>query len=42
MTCTRMQNYTNVVVEELEIQTLKVAVVVLLLLSSQVHIPYYF
>ena len=37
-----MQNYTNMVVGELRIQTLQVAVAVLLLLSPQMHIPYYF
>ena len=41
MTCTRAQNYTNVVVGELGFQTLEIAVVVilLLLLSFDAFVP---
>ena len=46
MPYTRLQNHTNIIVGEYEIQTLRIVIVVLLLLfdvlSRQVHIPYYF
>ena len=45
----RLQNHTNIIVGEYEIQTLRIVIVVLLfllllfdVLSRQVHIPYYF
>lgn len=39
MTYTRSENYTNMVVGKNEIQIFKVVIIVLLFLSSQVHIP---
>ena len=49
MMYTRLQNYTNMMIDEHGIQTFKVVIVVLLLLMlsfvimfPQVHTPYYF